>query len=74
MSAKELKRVGVMERVAAGTLPLTAAAGVLGLSYRQAKRIVVGTAGKGRAGSPIAARGARRIARRGRRRASGRWR
>src|SRR5215213_5833217 len=39
MSAKELKRVGVMERVAAGTLPLTAAAVVLGLSYRQAKRV-----------------------------------
>ena len=39
MSAKELKRVGVMERVAAGTLKLGSAAQLLGVSYRQAKRI-----------------------------------
>jgi transposase len=39
MSASELKRVGVMERVAAGTLKLRAAAEMLGLSYRQAKRV-----------------------------------
>ena len=39
MSAKELKRVGVMERVGAGTLTLRSAAALLGLSYRQAKRI-----------------------------------
>lgn len=39
MSASELKRVGVMERVKAGTLRLGSAAQLLGLSYRQAKRI-----------------------------------
>jgi transposase len=39
MSARELKRVGVMERVKAGTLTLTAAAQLLDLSYRQAKRV-----------------------------------
>ena len=39
MSASELKRVGVMGRVAAGTLRLGSAAKLLGLSYRQAKRV-----------------------------------
>jgi transposase len=39
MSANELKRVGVMERVAAGTLKLGAAAQLLDISYRQAKRV-----------------------------------
>ena len=39
MSARELKRVGVMERVAVGTLTLRSAAQLLGVSYRQAKRI-----------------------------------
>ncbi len=39
MSASELKRVGVMERVAAGTLKLGSAAKLLDVSYRQAKRI-----------------------------------
>jgi transposase len=39
MSASELKRVGVMERVKAGTLKLGSAAQLLGVSYRQAKRI-----------------------------------
>lgn len=39
MSTSELKRVGVMERVAAGTLKLGAAAELLGVSYRQAKRV-----------------------------------
>jgi transposase len=39
MSASELKRVGVMERVAAGTLKLGSAATLLGLSDRQAKRV-----------------------------------
>jgi hypothetical protein len=39
MSASELRRVGVMERVAAGTLKLGSAAQLLGISYRQAKRI-----------------------------------
>jgi transposase len=39
MSASELRRVGVMERVKAGTLPRGAAAQLLGISYRQAKRI-----------------------------------
>jgi hypothetical protein len=39
MSASELRRVGVMGRVAAGTLKLGSAAELLGISYRQAKRI-----------------------------------
>jgi transposase len=39
MSASELKRVGVMERVETGTLKLGSAAQLLGVSYRQAKRI-----------------------------------
>src|SRR5262245_25196417 len=39
MSTSELRRVGVMERVAAGTLTLGSAAQLLGISYRQAKRI-----------------------------------
>ena len=39
MSTSELKRVGVMERVAAGTLKLGAAAQLLDISYRQAKRV-----------------------------------
>ncbi len=39
MSASELRRVGVMERVKAGSLKLGAAAELLGISYRQAKRI-----------------------------------
>ena len=39
MSASELRRVGVMERVKAGTLTLGSAAELLGVSYRQAKRI-----------------------------------
>ena len=39
MSASELKRVGVMDRVQAGTLQVGSAAQLLGISYRQAKRI-----------------------------------
>jgi transposase len=39
MSTSELKRVGVMERVKAGSLKLGSAAQLLGVSYRQAKRI-----------------------------------
>ena len=39
MSTSELRRVGVMGRVAAGTLTLASAAELLGISYRQAKRI-----------------------------------
>jgi transposase len=39
MSASELRRVGVMERVKAGTLKLGSAAQLLGISTRQAKRI-----------------------------------
>ena len=39
MSASELRRVGVMERVKAGTLKLGSAAQLLGISYRQAKRV-----------------------------------
>ena len=39
MSEKERKRLGIMERVAAGELKLTDAAKILGMSYRQSKRI-----------------------------------
>jgi len=39
MSTKELTRAGVLARVAAGTLTLRAAATVLMVSYRQAKRL-----------------------------------
>src|ERR687888_581249 len=39
MSAKELSRVEVMSRVATGTLRLRKAAYVIGVSYRQVKRI-----------------------------------
>jgi transposase len=39
MSVSELRRVGVMERVKAGTLTLGSAAQLLGISYRQAKRV-----------------------------------
>ncbi len=39
MSARELRRVGVMARVKSGSLKLRSAAQVLGISYRQAKRL-----------------------------------
>jgi transposase len=39
MSAKELSRAEVMSRVAAGTVRLRKAAQIIGVSYRQAKRI-----------------------------------
>src|SRR5262245_33983603 len=39
MSAKELTRAGVLARVAAGTLSVTAAAVAMRVSYRQAKRL-----------------------------------
>jgi transposase len=39
MSSKELKRLGVLARVEKGVLNLVNAAEILGLSYRQAKRI-----------------------------------
>jgi len=39
MSARELVRVEVLGRVKAGSLPLVAAATLLGVSYRQAKRL-----------------------------------
>src|SRR5215203_3873778 len=39
MSARELSRVEVLSRVTAGTLRLTSAAPVLGVSYRHAKRL-----------------------------------
>ena len=40
MSARELTRVGVLARVKAGTLTVVSAAELLGVSYRQAKRLV----------------------------------
>jgi len=39
MSARELVRVEVLGRVKAGSLRLVAAATLLGVSYRQAKRL-----------------------------------
>src|SRR5258708_13864410 len=39
MSARELTRVEVLSRVKAGTLSVGSAATVLGVSYRQAKRL-----------------------------------
>ena len=39
MSARELRRAGVLARVKAKTLPLTAAAVLMDVSYRQAKRL-----------------------------------
>jgi transposase len=39
MSEKERRRLGIMERVSAGDLKLTDAARILGISYRQAKRV-----------------------------------
>jgi transposase len=39
MSARELKRAGVLARVAAGTLRLRSAAELMAVSYRQAKRL-----------------------------------
>jgi transposase len=40
MSARELRRVEVLSRVKAGTLTVRSAATLLGVSYRQAKRLV----------------------------------
>jgi transposase len=40
MSARELNRVEVLSRVKAGTLSLSSAATLLGVSYRQAKRLL----------------------------------
>jgi transposase len=39
MSARELKRAGILARVAAGTLRLCSAAELMDVSYRQAKRL-----------------------------------
>jgi transposase len=39
MSARELRRAGVLARVKAKTLPLTTAAALMDVSYRQAKRL-----------------------------------
>ena len=39
MSARELKRAGILARVAAGTLRLRSAAELMDVSYRQAKRL-----------------------------------
>src|ERR1700730_15771408 len=39
MSTNELKRAGVLARVAAGTLRLGSAATLMAVSYRQAKRL-----------------------------------
>jgi transposase len=50
MSVRELQRVEVMARVAKGDLAIVDAAAILGLSYRQAKRVWRKYRGKGAAG------------------------
>ena len=50
MSARELKRAGVLARVVAGTLTLGAAGELMGVSYRQAKRLCGRYRTKGGAG------------------------
>ena len=39
MSTRELRRAGILARVAAGTLPLRSASVLMAVSYRQAKRL-----------------------------------
>ena len=66
MSARELRRAGVLARVAAGTLTLKAAAVLMDVSYRQAKRLYRPVSGgRGARRCSIGVRVARRI---------GRWR
>jgi transposase len=50
MSARELKRAGVLARVVAGTLTLGSAATLMGVSYRQAKRLCARYRNQGAAG------------------------
>ena len=40
MSSKELRRAGVLARVESGELKLVSAAVMMGMSYRQSKRLV----------------------------------
>ena len=39
MSSKEMRRAGVLERVKSGELKLVNAAVMMGMSYRQSKRL-----------------------------------
>jgi AraC-like DNA-binding protein len=50
MSEEEVRRAGVLKRVKAGELTLVEAAEMLGLSYRQLKRIYKDIGGKARVG------------------------
>jgi transposase len=50
MSTPELKRAGVLARVVAGTLTLGSAATLMGVSYRQAKRLCARYRDRGAAG------------------------
>jgi transposase len=50
MSAQELKRAGVLARVVAETLTLRGASVLMGVSYRQAKRLVGRYRAQGAAG------------------------
>jgi transposase len=50
MSTQELKRAGVLARVVAGTLTLDSAATLIGVSYRQAKRLAARYREQGAAG------------------------
>ena len=75
MSTRELKRAGVLARVAAETLTLRSAATLMEVSYRQAKRLYGRYRAAGREGAATsAAPGARRIGRRRDACGSGCWR
>jgi len=63
MSTRELTRAGVLARVAAATLALRSAATVLGVSYRQAKRLYARYRAEGAKG--LRHRGAGRVSNRG---------
>jgi hypothetical protein len=62
MSTTELRRAGVLARVAAETLTLKSAAALMDVSYRQAKRLYGRYRAAGAKGLNIGARVAPRIA------------
>jgi transposase len=57
MSAKEIDRLGVIQRVLDGRLPATKAAVILGVSARQARRLCEAYKASGAAGLISKARG-----------------
>ena len=74
MSTAELQRAGVLARVAAGTLTLRAAAMVMAVSFRQAKRLYGGIGRGGEGAKHRSAGGASNRATRGMRHGRGCWR